>query len=283
MANLLTGKEVTARIGEDLRARTARLAEAGVTPTLAIIRLGERPDDLSYERSAVKRAEALGIKVVRFTLPEDAAQEDLIAAIESVNADDGIHGCLMFRPLPKGLDEGAACNALLPRKDIDGISTASLASLFTDGGDGYAPATAQACIETLDHYGIDLAGKHVAVLGRSLVIGKPVAMMALARNATVTMCHSRTRDLAALTRSADIVICATGRARAYGADFFSAGQVILDVGINFDEEGNLCGDVDFASVEPIVEAITPVPGGLGSVTTNVTMMHVVRAAEETLR
>lgn len=283
MAQLLTGKEVVASMKDDLLARVEALAACGVVPTLAIVRMGERPDDLSYERTAIKRAEGLGIAVRLFALAADATEAELEAVITQVNADDSIHGCLMFRPLPTHIDEMRICDMLAPEKDIDGISKASLAGVFTDEPHGFPPATAQACLEILDHYGIPVEGKHVVVVGRSLVIGKPVAMMLLGRNASVTVCHSKTEDLVFLTRLADIVICATGRARAYGAVYFSPGQTVLDVGINFDADGNLCGDVDFDAVEPFVGAITPVPGGLGSVTTSATLSHVVRAAELSLR
>lgn len=282
MAQLLTGKEVVASMKDDLLARVEALAARGVVPTLAIVRMGERPDDLSYERTAIKRAEGLGIAVRLFALAADATEAELEAVITQVNADDSIHGCLMFRPLPAHIDEMRICDMLAPEKDIDGISKASLAGVFTDEPHGFPPATAQACLEILDHYGIPVEGKHVVVVGRSLVIGKPVAMMLLGRNASVTVCHSKTEDLVFLTRLADIVICATGRARAYGAVYFSPGQTVLDVGINFDADGNLCGDVDFDAVEPFVGAITPVPGGLGSVTTSATLSHVVRAAELSL-
>lgn len=279
MAMKLAGKEVVAKMGEELAARIERLKGAGVVPCLCIVRVGESPDDLSYERTAVKRAETLGIEVQRCVLDATASTEELLAVLREVNECEAVHGCLLFRPLPAHIDEVAVCEALAPEKDIDGITSRSLAGVFAGTGEGFAPATAQACLEMLDFYGIPVAGKRVAVLGRSLVIGKPVAMMLLARNATVTMCHSRTEDLAAVCREADIVVCATGRARAYGAEFFRAGQTVLDVGINFDAEGNLCGDVDYAAVEPVVDAITPVPGGLGSVTTSVTMAHVVQVAE----
>ncbi|MEG0374241.1 MAG: bifunctional 5,10-methylenetetrahydrofolate dehydrogenase/5,10-methenyltetrahydrofolate cyclohydrolase [Raoultibacter sp.] len=245
--------------------------------------IGERPDDLSYERSAIKRAEALGLATRQIVLDETASQSEIEAAIEAINADASVHGCLMFRPLPKQIDEQAVCDKLAIEKDIDGISSLSLASVFMDGDRGYAPCTAAACVKMLDYYDIPVHGKHIVVVGRSLVIGKPVAMMLLRRHATVTLCHSRTEDLAATMRSADIVICATGRARMFGADCFSEGQTVLDVGINFDEEGTLCGDVDFAAVEPLVRAITPVPGGLGSVTTSILMEHTVQAAEQELR
>ena len=279
MAELLKGKPVVDAMAQDIRARVEALAASGVTPTLAIVRVGERPDDLSYERTAMKRASGLGISVKQYVLDAEASQADLEAALRDVNADDQVHGCLMFRPLPRSIDEKAMCDTLAAAKDVDGISTASLASVFTDGSDGFPPATAEACVKMLDHYQVPIEGKHVVVIGRSLVIGKPVAMMLLRRNATVTMCHSRTENLAEVCRAADIVICATGRARAYGREFFRAGQTVLDVGINFDAEGNLCGDVDFEEVEPVVAAITPVPGGIGTVTTSTTMEHVVAAAE----
>lgn len=282
MAKLLTGKEVSSAIWENLMPRIDRLRAAGVAPTLAIVRVGERPDDLSYERTATKRADTLGIAVRRFELPADATQAQLEEVVDLVNTDETIHGCLLFRPLPVAMDERAVCDRLAPEKDIDGIGSASLAGVFADTGEGFPPATARACLETLDFYGIPVEGKRVVVLGRSLVIGRPVAMMLLARHATVTLAHSRTEDAAAHTREADIVVCATGRARAFGPEYFVPGQTVLDVGINFDEAGNLCGDVDFDAVEPVLGpegAITPVPRGLGGVTTSVTMAHVVQAAE----
>lgn len=285
MARILYGKEVSSALWERLAPRIERLRSAGVAPCLAIVRVGERPDDLSYERTCARQADLHGIAVRRFELPEDATQAELEAVIDAVNADTSIHGCLMFRPLPASMDERTVCDRLASAKDIDGIGSASLAGVFAGTGKGFPPATAQACLETLDFYGIPVAGKRVAVLGRSLVIGRPVACMLLTRDATVTMAHSRTVDVAAHTREADIVVCATGRARAFGPEFFVPGQTVLDVGINFDEAGNLCGDVDFDAVAEMLGetgAITPVPRGLGGVTTSVTMAHVVRAAERAL-
>ena len=280
MAEILLGKPVADAMAEDVSARAAALVAAGNAPKLAIVRVGERPDDLTYERSAMKRADACGIAIEQVILPADATTDQIIAAVERVNGDDSIHGCLLFRPLPKGVDEDAVCNALDPAKDVDGITRGSRATLLGGQGEGYAPCTAAACIDILDHYGIQLDGKNAVVLGRSLVIGKPVALMLLERNATVTICHSHTANLAQVASAADIVVCATGRARAYGADYFQAGQTVLDVGINFDEEGALCGDVDFDAVEPIVGAITPVPRGVGSVTTVAMLRNVVVAAEK---
>lgn len=279
MADLLLGKPVADAMAADIVARAKALTASGKQPTLAIVRVGERPDDLTYERSAMKRADACGIAVKQFVLPVDASTDDVLAAVATVNSDDSIHGCLLFRPLPEGIDEQAVCNALDPAKDIDGITRGSLATLLAGTGEGFAPCTAAACIDILDHYGIDPQGKKAVVLGRSLVIGKPVALMLLARNATVTVCHSRTQDLASAVRDADIVVCATGRACAYGADLFAPGQTVLDVGINFDDEGNLCGDADFDAVESVVSAITPVPRGVGSVTTVAMLRNVVIAAE----
>ena len=280
MAQLLTGKEVVERIAVDLRERIDALARAGIVPTLAIVRMGARPDDVSYERTAKKRAEGLDIATRVIELDESASQHELESVLRTVNDDAAIHGCLLFRPLPAHIDERAACDALAPEKDIDGIATASMAKVYAGtAGEGFAPCTAAACIEMLDHYGVSVEGKRAVVVGRSLVIGKPVAMLLLARNATVTLCHSRSENLADIMREADIVVCATGRARAFGAGCFACGQTVLDVGINFDETGAMCGDVDFAAVEPVVAAITPVPRGLGSVTTSVTMEHVVSAAE----
>ena len=282
MSKLLLGKPVADAMTEDLVVRVEALKAAGVQPVLAIVRVGERPDDLSYERGVTKRAQSVGVDVRPFVLAEDASQQQLEAVIRQVNEDSSIHGCLMFRPLPAHLDEDAACALLASEKDVDAISPAALAGVFADLQGAFAPSTAVACMKVLDHYDIDPAGKKVVVIGRSLVIGKPVAMLLLARNATVTICHSRTRNLVETVREAEIVICATGRARAYGADFFREGQTVVDVGINVDAEGKLCGDVDFESVENLVDAITPVSRGVGSVTSAVTVGHTVQAAERAL-
>lgn len=279
--HILGSKPVVDAMNADLHPRVESLRQKGIIPTLAIVRVGNRPDDVSYERTAIKRAESLDMAVRVFELPEDVSYELIAGDIEFINEDPSIHGCLMFRPLPEFLDEKALCDLLVPHKDVDGISTAALAGIFTDDPDSLPPATAEACIKVLDHYGISLEGKHVVVVGRSLVIGKPVSMMLLRHNASVTICHSKTENLASITRNADIVICATGRPRAYGADYFAPGQVVLDVGINFDAEGHMCGDVDFEAVEPLVAAITPVPGGIGAVTTSCTMEHTIVSAERT--
>lgn len=283
MAQILQGKPVVAALNERIISQVEALKSKGIEPKLACLRVGARPDDLSYERTVKKRAETLGILVEVFELSADSSEQQIADAIESINTDSSIHGCLMFRPLPKGVDEARLCNLLDANKDIDAITDQALGGVFLSQDSGFVPATAQACIEVLDFYGVDLAGKHVVVVGRSNVIGKPVAMLCLSRNATVTICHSKTVDLPSMIKLADVVICATGRARAYSAECFRPGQTVIDVGINFDEEGKMCGDVDFDAVEGIVDAITPVPGGLGSVTTSVTLSHVVEAAARQLQ
>ena len=283
MTRILHSKPVTDAIAADLEHRVERLHILGIDPTLAIVRVGSRPDDLSYERTANRRAKALGLSTCVYEMDEKVSQERLLLQIRRINADSSVHGCLIFRPLPSSMEDKLVCDELAMGKDVDGVSTASLGAVFTDANEGFAPCTAEACVKTLDFYEIPIEGKHVVVVGRSLVVGKPVAMLLLRRNASVTICHSRTNDLAEIMRTADIVICATGRARAYDASYFRPGQTVLDVGINFDTEGNLCGDVDYDSVASIVDAITPVPGGLGSVTTSITMEHTVFAAERTIR
>lgn len=280
MAQILKGAPVAAALSEQLIQRTENLKSAGIVPTLAILRVGERPDDISYETGAMKRCEKIGIQVKRFLLPAHYQREELLDTIRQINEDDTIHGCLMFRPLPSKRDEEDACALLAPEKDVDCMTSGSLASVFTGKGAGYPPCTAQACVELLDHYDIPLRGKRVTVIGRSLVIGKPVSMMLQSRDATVTMCHTKTVNIPAVCRNAEIIIAAAGKAGVVDERFVSPGQVILDVGINVDENGKLCGDVKFDAVEPVVEAITPVPAGVGSVTTAVLAKHVIEAAEK---
>lgn len=278
MAKQLLGKEVTAALNERIKADVATLNAKGIKPTLGIIRVGERPDDLSYERGATKRCETLGVEYKKYLLPADVSQEELLKVIDEVNKDDNIHGVLMFRPLPKHINQTVVENALAAEKDVDCQTDASLGGVFTGKKVGFPPCTPQACMEILDHYGIDCTGKKAVVIGRSLVVGKPAAMMLIKKNATVTVCHTRTVDMPSVTREAEILIVAAGRAGVVGAEYISAGQTVIDVGINVNEEGKLCGDVDYAAVEPIVDAITPVPGGVGSVTTSVLVGHVVEAA-----
>lgn len=283
MAELWKGAPAAAALMEDLTGRIERLSGAGVTPTLAIVRVGERPDDRAYETGAVKRCEKAGVAVKRFPLPAGCSALELRAVLEHINAVSEIHGCLLLRPLPDPAMEEMACALLDPKKDVDCMTPAALAGVFAGKGWGYPPCTAQACLELLKYYKTALTGKRAVVVGRSLVIGKPVSMLLQAENATVTMCHTRTVDLPAVCRGAEVLIAAAGRANLLGADHVSPGQVVLDVGINVDESGKLCGDVKFDEAEPVVSAITPVPGGVGAVTTAVLVKHVVEAAERTLK
>ena len=285
MAKLLLGKEVNEKLNARIIEQCNALKAQGVQPTLAIVRCGERPDDLSYERGATKRADTLGVAVEKFLLPEDVTKEALLKTIDEINANDKIHGVLLFRPLPKHLkaDQDEICNRLDPAKDVDGMTDGSNAGVFMGKKLGFAPCTPSACMEILDHYGIDCTGKKAVVLGRSLVVGKPAAMMLLAKNATVTMCHTKTKDVAAVAREADILVSAAGVLKSLTKDYVRPGQVVIDVSINWDEaKGGISGDAVYDEVEPIVEAITPVPGGVGAVTTSVLIGHVVEAAERTL-
>ncbi len=282
MANILLGKDVADQMTEELIGRVEALRAKGVEPVLAIVRVGEQGDDLAYERGALKRAEKVGVRVIVRALPADVSQEAIEHELVKINHDKSIHGCLLFRPLPKHLDEEKVCNTLSPLKDIDGITSASMASVFTGSGAGYAPCTAKAAMAVLHHNKIPVQGARATVIGRSLVIGKPVAMMLLGEHATVTICHTRTKDLAAVARESDIIAACAGKAEMVTADMVSPGQTVIDVGINVTEDGRLTGDVAFDEVAAIVSNITPVPRGVGSVTTTVLMEHVVEAAEKSI-
>lgn len=289
MASILKGAPVVAAMNERNAALCEQLKAKGVAPTLAVVRVGAREDDLSYERGVMTRCGKVGVEVKQYLLPADAAQDDLLKVIAEINADDAIHGCLLFRPLPKQFDDRTVRAALAPEKDIDGITDGSLAGVFTNTDLGYAPCTAQACLEILKHYNVPLSGKRAVVVGRSLVVGKPAAMMLLGKNATVTICHTKTRDVQAVAREADILVSAAGVLKSLTKDYVRPGQIVIDVSMNWDPDkvtskgkGGMAGDAVFAEVEPIVEAITPVPGGVGAVTTSVLIGHVVEAAERTL-
>ena len=288
MAKKLLGKEVNEALVAALQTRTAALKEKGITATLGIIRLGENPSDLSYEKGATKRAEEVGVAVKNYILPETATKEEVLAVIDEVNADASVHGVLMFRPLPKHLknDQDEICNRLDPKKDVDSMTHMSNAGVFEGQDLGYAPCTPAACMEILDYYGIDCKGKNAVVIGRSLVVGKPAAMMLMGKNATVTVCHTKTVNTAEICKNADIIVSAAGVLGSLTKDFVSEGQIVIDVSMNWNPEkitskgkGGMSGDCVFEEVEPIVGAITPVPGGVGSVTTSVLMKHVVEAAE----
>ena len=283
MAQILKGKPVADALTAQMKKDVEELKAAGVTPTLCIFRVGERPDDLSYERGATKRASVVGIEVRNVILPADVSQEEFDTEFQKVNEDDSIHGILLFRPLPGHLDNEKARQMLNPAKDIDGCTDLSLAGVFTNTKTGFPPCTAQAAMEILHYFGIQVKGTKAAVIGRSLVIGRPVAMMLMHENATVVNCHTRTVDVPSITRAADILITASGQLHSVTKEYTNPYQVVIDVGINWDEaKGGISGDVAFEDVEPYVAAITPVPGGVGSVTTCVLISHVVEAAKRKL-
>lgn len=282
---LLKGAPVAAALDRETAVEVAALRAKGVIPTLAALRVGAREDDLSYERAARKRCSQVGVEMKTLELPADVDSGMLLCALDGLNRDEAVHGILLLRPLPGHLDETAACRLISPEKDVDGCTDASLGGVFTGSRYGFPPCTAQAVMEILRYYQINPTGRRAAVVGRSLVVGRPAAMLLMRSGATVTICHSQTADLSAVTKQAEIVVAACGKPELLGADFFTsgAGQIVIDVGIHWSEQKQkLCGDVDFAAAEPLVDAITPVPGGVGGVTTSVLVSHVVRAAKHTV-
>ncbi|NLA26350.1 MAG: bifunctional 5,10-methylenetetrahydrofolate dehydrogenase/5,10-methenyltetrahydrofolate cyclohydrolase [Firmicutes bacterium] len=281
MAERLRGKPVVDAMKEDLVKRVEALKAKGVTPKIGIIRVGANPDDLFYEGGIKKTSEGVGLAFEIFEHPEDIGQEQLEKAVTDVGADSSIHGILMFAPLPKHLDEKKIRQLIPVEKDVDCMTLGSAGKVFADDVTGFPPCTPTACMEMLKFYDIPLKGKKVTVVGRSLVVGKPVAMLLMREHATITICHSRTENLDKVCAEADILVAAIGRAKMIGSSYVKAGQIVVDVGINADPDnpGKYCGDVDFAAVEPLVEKITPVPGGVGSVTTIVLCKHTVMACE----
>ena len=281
MANLLKGKPVAEALNEKSIEEVKALEEKGIHPTLAIVRVGEKEEDISYEKGALKRCAEVGVQVKQVLLPEDVDYDLFYQTMDELNKDKEVHGILMFRPVPVHLDKEKARLSIAPEKDVDGCTDESLSGLFTGDKKGFPPCTAQAVIELCDYYNIDLTGKNVAIFGRSLVIGRPVAMLMMERNATITITHTKTVDEASISRNADIVVSAMGVLRHMTKDYFVEGQTVIDVGINYDEKlQKLCGDVDFDEVEPIVDSITPVPGGVGAITTSVLVKHVIEAAKQ---
>jgi len=281
MAERLAGKAVADAMKAELSQKVTAIKAKGITPKLGIIRVGARPDDLFYEGGAKKTCDSIGMAYQVFEYPADIEQAAFEQAVISVGANIEINGILMFAPLPKQLDEKKIRNLIPVEKDVDCMTIGSAAKVYTDDPTGFPPCTPTACMDILKFYNIPLKGKKAVVLGRSQVVGKPVAMLLLREHATVTICHSRTDDLPAVCADADVLIAAVGRAKMVKANFVKPGQVIIDVGINEDpaNPGKYCGDVDYAEVEPIVAKITPVPGGVGSVTTVVLCKQTIQACE----
>ncbi|MDO4772151.1 MAG: bifunctional 5,10-methylenetetrahydrofolate dehydrogenase/5,10-methenyltetrahydrofolate cyclohydrolase [Bacillota bacterium] len=283
MAKLLKGIDCANRISEELMPEIQALKASGVNPCLAILRIGENPDDLAYERGIEKRFAKLDLSIKKFVLDAGASQDAVLQAIDEINGDDSLQGALLFRPFPKEMDDELIRNALRPEKDLDGISDGSLAGIFTNSKQGFAPCTPEACVALLKHYGYEIAGKNITVLGRSLVIGKPVSMMLLNEHASVTICHSKTKEIREHCKRADIVIGAIGKAEFIDGSFVGRDQVFLDVGINVDAEGKLLGDIKLDEVEAAAEAISPVPGGVGSITTSILASHLVEACKRNIK
>ena len=274
---ILYGKPVAEALCQSIREDMESIP--GITPTLCTVRLGEDPSDLAYERGICKRADTVGVAVKKCLLPAECTCEELISNLKTLNADETVHGVLLFRPLPKALRpyQSEIFNALDPAKDVDGMTDGSAAGVFLGTGAGFAPCTPSACMAMLDHYGIDPCGRRAVVIGRSPVVGKPLAMLLLGRHATVTVCHTRTKDLAAEARRAELLIACAGSAGLIGADAIGPDAIVLDVGVNW-QDGKYVGDVRLDEAEPAAAAITPVPGGVGSITTAVLLRHTVTAA-----
>lgn len=280
MSLLLKGKEVADRITELSVRELEEYREKGIVLQIATLRIGASEADIAYEKMIGGRCAKLGILHRSIVMASDSSQEELIEKLEELNKDEQVHGVLLFRPFPKQMDDDTVRNRLKAEKDIDGITDASLSGIFIGKETGYPPCTAQAVMELLNQYEVELTGKNITVIGRSMVVGKPLSMMLLQKNATVKICHSYSRDYLLSLKEADIVISCVGRARYLKAEHFSENQIVIDVGINTDKEGGLCGDVDFDSCKEKVKAITPVPGGVGSITTAVLIRHLIKAAEK---
>jgi methylenetetrahydrofolate dehydrogenase (NADP+)/methenyltetrahydrofolate cyclohydrolase len=275
---ILDGKAVAQKVLEQVRDRAARLqAETGVVPKLGVVLVGDDPASQVYVRGKKRAADSVGIATQDFLYPEGLSQRELLQLLEAINLDEAIHGVLLQLPLPAGLDEDEAVARIAPEKDVDGLTPTNLGRLLA-GKPVIVPCTPAGCLEVLDHYGAPLEGAEAVVVGRSRLVGKPLAQLLLARHATVTMCHTRTRDLAAHTRRADILCVAAGRPRMITGEMVKRGAWVIDVGVNRLETGKLAGDVDFASVEPVAHAITPVPGGIGPMTVAMLMKNTVEAA-----
>lgn len=272
----LRGKKVSDGIKEYV---SKELETLSFVPKLAIVRVGENPDDMSYERSATKKLKSFGLDVASYVFPQDISDEDFKKAFKDINEDDEVTGILLLRPLPRTINEKDIENMIDPKKDLDGISPINIAKVFAGNTTGFSPCTAEAVIEVLKAYDIELTGKRVTVVGRSMVVGKPVSMLLLKENATVTMTHTRTVDLKKTCSDAEIVIAAAGRAKMLNSDYCGQDAVMIDVGINVDENGKLCGDVDYATLDGKASAATPVPGGVGTVTTAVLAKHLIQAAK----
>ncbi len=280
MANELKGAPVAGALTNKMRREVNDLSAYDIKPTLAIVRVGERSDALAYEKGVMKFCSAVGVTVRSVVLPQDIESNAFYHELKDLNTDSKVHGILMLQPLPDQIDGTRARQMIDPSKDVDGCTDGSLAGVFTNTKIGFWPCTAQAVMEILHYYGISCEGRRVVVIGRSLVVGRPLAMMLMHENATVTICHTKTQDLPAIAREADLLCVCSGQMESIGAECLRKGQIVLDVGVSYNpEKKGLCGDVKFEEARRIVAAISPVPGGVGTVTTSVLISHVVEAAK----
>lgn len=277
MTMLLKGKPVADAISVVIKNEVKDWQDKGVQPMLTLIRAGEKADDMAYERAIIKRCESVGVKVHSEVVPESITQEAFFDVLDKHNEDSHVHGILIFRPLPKHLKEEEVQYRIAPEKDVDGFHPVNAGKLLTGDPSAFAPCTPMAVMEILKHYEVALSGKRAVVLGRSMVVGKPVALLLLAENATVTVAHSRTQNLDQVTSEADILVAAIGKSEFVKTNYIKPGAIVADVGINVDEDGSLKGDVEAAAAEEKAEAYTPVPGGVGSVTTAVLAKQVLKA------
>lgn len=275
----LRGKIVADKIKENLRLEIENSKAKGIEPTIAVVRVGENDSDISYERAIVKVSESIGLNVRLVGLEEKASTEELEKTLIDLNNDTNVHGILMFRPLPKHIDQDIMQNIIAPEKDVDAMNPINLEKIFEGDPTGLEPATPRAAVEMLKGHGYELEGKDVVVINRSMVVGKPLAMMLLQENATVTICHSRTKDLKAHTKRADYVITALGRPAMLDKSYFTENSVVIDVGVGTTADGKLSGDANYDDVKDYVSAITPVPGGVGSITTTILLSQVVKACK----
>lgn len=279
MSEILKGKPVADRISSEVKTEAENLTAKGILPKLATIRVGDMPEDISYEQSAIKRMDICGIKTDVCVLDKNISTQELLNVLQQKNNDNNIHGILMFQPLPSHIDSSVIKNAINRQKDVDCINPLSSAKMYLEDKNAFVPATPGAVMEILNYYQIPLEGKNAVVLGRSMVVGKPLSMMLLNKNATVTICHSRTKNIVHICKRADIIISCIGKAGFVTSDFVNENSIVIDVGINMNKDNKICGDVDFNDVTEIVRAITPVPGGVGGVTTSVLARNIIKAVK----
>lgn len=283
MDRILTSNDLAVKLEEDIISRVDKLREKKEVPKLAIVRVGENPNDISYEKSLIKKGEKYKIDIKQVLLDESITTEELKSEIEKLNEDDSVTGMIIFRPLPKHIDDEVIQQTVCWKKDVDCMTPTNLAKIFQGDFSSFQPATPYASMKILEYYGIDLEGKSVAIVNRSMVLGKPMAMMVLGKNGTPTICHSRTKNLKKVLKEADVVVTATGRAKSLTRDFLTEDSIVIDVGVSMGEDGKLSGDADFEDLKDYVKGISPRLGGVGKITSTLLMDQIVQAKEKSLK